>query len=314
MTSRLAGLTGATLETAPSVCQTCVWWQSRGNREPEKRKWIERAEEEWGAWGTVYRDDDGRVLGSMQYGPAALPARRRPARRAALRRRRARHVRVPAHRHAAVGRAVALPRRDRRGPRQGRARARGVRVPLPGGTSAAERFLVHRTVFPRDFLADFGFRTVRSAGRIELARLELGGLQPVEEGAREKVLTRGAGGLHAGARAGAAGRRLAVGARARRDAPTSSSAIWIALSAAPLRRLSQTRKSARPFSTVGSARTRPTSTSSMPTRRRGRAPLDPEAGRFAQDPLGVRGRERLSVSTQTAPRGRRRPGRERTSR
>ena len=72
MTSRLAGLTVATLETAPSVCQTCVWWQSRGNREPEKRKWIERAEEEWGAWGTVYRDDDGRVLRSMQYGPAGL--------------------------------------------------------------------------------------------------------------------------------------------------------------------------------------------------------------------------------------------------
>ena len=72
MTSRLAGLTGATLETAPSVCQACVWWQSRGTREPEKRKWIERAEEEWGAWGTVYRDDDGRVLGSMQYRPSSL--------------------------------------------------------------------------------------------------------------------------------------------------------------------------------------------------------------------------------------------------
>jgi len=47
---------------------------------------------------------------------------------------------------------------------------------------------VHRTVFPGDFLADFGFRTVRSAGRIELARLDLGGLQPVVEGTREKVL------------------------------------------------------------------------------------------------------------------------------
>jgi hypothetical protein len=56
------------------------------------------------------------------------------------------------------------------------------------GTSAEERFLVHRTVFPRDFLADFGFRTVRAVGRIELARLDLGGLQPVEEGPRAKVL------------------------------------------------------------------------------------------------------------------------------
>ena len=72
MTSRLAGLTGATLETTPAVCQSCVWWQTRGNREPEKRKWVERAESEWGAWGTIYRDDDGRVLGSMQYGPSQL--------------------------------------------------------------------------------------------------------------------------------------------------------------------------------------------------------------------------------------------------
>ena len=45
-----------------------------------------------------------------------------------------------------------------------------------------ERFLVHRTVFPSDFLADFGFRTVRTRGRVELARLELGGLIPVHEG------------------------------------------------------------------------------------------------------------------------------------
>ncbi len=48
---------------------------------------------------------------------------------------------------------------------------------------------MHRTVFPQDFLADFGFLTVRSVGRIELARLELGGLQPVAEGTREKVLS-----------------------------------------------------------------------------------------------------------------------------
>ena len=30
--------------------------------------------------------------------------------------------------------------------------------------------------------------TIRSSGRIELARLDLGGLQPVEEGTRDKVL------------------------------------------------------------------------------------------------------------------------------
>ena len=67
-------------------------------------------------------------------------------------------------------------------------RSRRSRTATGKGRPPADRFLVHRTVFPRDFLADFGFRTVRSAGRIELARLDLGGLQPVEEGAREKVL------------------------------------------------------------------------------------------------------------------------------
>ena len=56
------------------------------------------------------------------------------------------------------------------------------------GESTYERFLVHRTVFPNDFLADFGFRTVRMQGRVELARLELAGLQPVAEGRRAKVL------------------------------------------------------------------------------------------------------------------------------
>ncbi len=47
---------------------------------------------------------------------------------------------------------------------------------------------MHKTVFPADFLEDFGFRIVRSVGRVGLARLELGGLQPVLEGRREKVL------------------------------------------------------------------------------------------------------------------------------
>jgi hypothetical protein len=58
----------------------------------------------------------------------------------------------------------------------------------PEGETSYERFEVHRTVFPRDFLADFGFRTLRVQGRVELCRLELGGLQPVLEGKRAEVL------------------------------------------------------------------------------------------------------------------------------
>jgi hypothetical protein len=60
----------------------------------------------------------------------------------------------------------------------------------PEGSTPAERFLVHRTVFPSDFLADFGFVTVRAEGRVELARLELGGLVPVAEGGLAKAWRR----------------------------------------------------------------------------------------------------------------------------
>ena len=70
----------------------------------------------------------------------------------------------------------------------GEARDRGVKAietfgyRYAEGASSYERFLVHRTVFPSDFLADFGFRAVRWEGEVCLARLELAGLQPVEEG------------------------------------------------------------------------------------------------------------------------------------
>ena len=189
MTTRLAGLTGATLETAPAVCQSCVWWQSRGNREPEKRKWVERAEGEWGAWGTIYRDDDGRVLGSMQYGPAHLFPRAAdlPA--------------GPPSDDAVLVTCAYLLSESQPWVEQslflaaiGEAREKGATAleafayRYREGTAPADRFLVHRTVFPADFLADFGFRPIRSSGRVDLARLDLGGLQPVAEGAREKVL------------------------------------------------------------------------------------------------------------------------------
>jgi hypothetical protein len=60
----------------------------------------------------------------------------------------------------------------------------------PEGESAYERFLVHRTIFPSDFLADFGFYPVRWEGRVTLARLELGGLQPLPEGVTAKTWRR----------------------------------------------------------------------------------------------------------------------------
>jgi hypothetical protein len=189
MPPRVAGLTGATLVTAPSVCHDCVWWQARPGRSADKQRWIERTEEAWGAWGTVYYDDDGRLLGSMQHGPAELFPRA---------------VELPAgppSQDAVLVTCAYLV--DPSSPwviqslflaAIGEARDKGARAletfayRYPEGETNYERFHVHKTIFPRDFLSDLGFLTVRAQGRVELVRLELGGLQPVAEGTREKVL------------------------------------------------------------------------------------------------------------------------------
>jgi len=187
--SRLAGLTKLTLETAPSVCHDCIWWQSRGRRSIDKDRWMERIELETGAFGTVYYDGGGRVLGSMQYGPSgAFP----------------RAYELPGG--PRFGDAIIVTCAyvvDQSSPwvlqslflaAIGEARDRGARgleafsYRYAEGESSYERFRVHKTVFPQDFLADFGFQVLRAAGRVGLSRLELGGLQPVVEGKREKVL------------------------------------------------------------------------------------------------------------------------------
>ena len=157
--------------------------------ESSKERWIEKTEDDWGAWGALYHDDDGRLLGSIQYGPAVLFPRadELPA--------------GPPSDDAVLVTCVYLVSSASPWVEQslflaaiGEARDKGARAletfafRYPEGESTYERFLVHKTVFPRDFLADFGFQTVRSQGRVELVRLELGGLVPVVEGKRSKVL------------------------------------------------------------------------------------------------------------------------------
>ena len=61
--SRLTGLTGLDLETAPSVCHACVWWQSRGRVRGRQGALDDPVEEEFGAFGTVYYGDEGRRSG-----------------------------------------------------------------------------------------------------------------------------------------------------------------------------------------------------------------------------------------------------------
>jgi hypothetical protein len=185
---RVTGLTGLTLEDTPAVCQGCVWWQTR-SRVVDKPKWIEKAESDWGPWGTVYYDNDGRVLGSMQYGPAELFPRAAdlPA--------------GPPSPDAVLVTCAYLVDSSSPWVMQslflaaiGDARDRGAKAletfayEYTEGESQYERFHVHKTIFPTDFLADFGFGIVRRAGFVGLARLEFGGLVPVAEGKRAQVL------------------------------------------------------------------------------------------------------------------------------
>jgi len=182
MTTRVRGLTGATLPSAPTVCHDCVFWQSKVGKGASKRKWIEKAEDDWGAWGTLYVDDDGRVLGSMQYGPAELFPRADdlpagpPSDDAVL----VTCAYLVEGSAQWVMQSLFLSAIADVKDRGGKA-LEAFAYRYPEGESAEERFLVHRTVFPNDFLADFGFRTRRRLGRVELARLEVGGLQPVPE-------------------------------------------------------------------------------------------------------------------------------------
>jgi len=185
---RVTGLTGITLRDAPFVCHECIWWQTREGRSLDKRKWIERAETDWGAWGTVYYETDGRVLGSMQYGPSELfpRAAELPA--------------GPPSDDAVLVTCAYLVAQSSPWVMQslflaaiGDAKDRGAKAletfayRYAEGESQHERFQVHKTIFPADFLADFGFQTLRSAGFVELVRLELGGLLPVAESRRNRL-------------------------------------------------------------------------------------------------------------------------------
>src|SRR5206468_1812653 len=162
---------------------------------------IAGTEEEWGAWGTVYYDDDARVLGSMQYGPSDLfpRASELPA--------------GPPSHDAVLVTCAYLTDPTKPWVMQslfltaiGEARDRGARAleafayHYPEGSPSYDRFHVHKTIFPRDFLSDFGFQTMRIQRRVEhqlgdLDRVQRGTLVQVVAGEeeREAVLRRAVG-------------------------------------------------------------------------------------------------------------------------
>ena len=189
MAYRLTPVTGANVVQAPPVCVGCVFWQSRGDRSAAKGKWAERIEGNWGPWGTLYHGDGDRLLGFVQYGPSAhfprafeLPAGPPSADAVLITCAYLVDLTAPWVLQSLFLSVI------------GEARDKGLKAietfgyRYADGESPYERFLVHRTVFPADFLADFGFHPLRWDGEVALARLELGGLQPVEEGKTARAL------------------------------------------------------------------------------------------------------------------------------
>jgi hypothetical protein len=180
---RLHPVTAASIAHAPPPCVGCVFWQSRGTKAAAKGKWAERIEDDWGAWGMLYVGDEERLLGFIQYGPAGQFPRAWEV-----------PTGPPSDDAVLITCAYLV---DPNSPwvmqslflsAIGDARDKGAKAVetfgyrYPEGTSPYERFLVHRTIFPSDFLADFGFYPLRWEGEVALARLEVGGLQPAAEG------------------------------------------------------------------------------------------------------------------------------------
>jgi hypothetical protein len=179
--SEVQHLTGATDRLRPPVCQGCAWWQQdpRARSETDKERWIPEIEDRFGSWGKLYLDGE-RHIGSLQYGPAqffprgdTLPAGP-PSGDAVIVT--CSYLSDPSSPWALQSLFLAClgESKDR-----GAAAVEAFAYVYDQREDFAARFLHHRTIFPRDFLADLGFRTLRVDGRVELMRLELGGLLEV---------------------------------------------------------------------------------------------------------------------------------------
>ena len=189
---RVAHLTGATISDAPQCCVGCTWWQQRpGGRPPEKKRWMEDVQEQFGPWGKLYLDG-GRLIAFLQYGPSAAFERARdlPAGPAS-----ADAVLITCSFLVEVGSPWALqslvPGMHRRGPRRRPRRDRGVRLPLRGGRGVRRALPAPPDGIPARLPQRLRLPHLRTSGRIELMRLELGGIVPVadDQTALEKAWT-----------------------------------------------------------------------------------------------------------------------------
>ena len=209
MTSRLAGLTGATLETAPvRLPRLRLVAERAATARPRSESGSSAPRRSGARGGRCTATTTGACSArcstarrrSSRAPPICPPARRRTtpssSRAPTCSPTRSRGSSSRSSSRRSARRATRARARSRHSPT---AIARGRR---PRSASSSTAPSSRTTSSPTS-----AFATLRTSGRIELARLELGGLQPVEEGTREKVLAR-AGGVRARASARSAPRRL----------------------------------------------------------------------------------------------------------
>ena len=171
---------------APPPCVDCVFWQSpRGGR--RRRSAGPSGSRRTGAPGARSTSADGDRLARLRPVRAGSPL---PAGERAARRARRRHDAVLVtcaylvDLSAPVGAAEPLPRGHRRGARPGHQGDRDLRLPLSGGRERLRALPRPPDGLPVRLPRRLRLRRRRWEGDVALARLELGGLQPVEDGSR----------------------------------------------------------------------------------------------------------------------------------
>ncbi len=189
MVFRLKNLNRSTRELAPGACSDCAWWQGfdDGWDQPEQaEQWARQAEETLGGWGKLALAD-GRLLGLIQFGPATIFPRVSQL--------------CPGPRTGdPVFFTCSMVTSEADEPARKSLMLAALADLQQLETGTAEAFCYKEPgkdmpghLFDREFLRGCGFRPVRSAGNVQLMRLELGGLQPskpLRHSTRHRILER----------------------------------------------------------------------------------------------------------------------------
>ena len=189
MVFRLENLNRSTRELVPGVCRDCAWWQGfdDGWDQPEQAEdWERRAEESLGGWGKLALAD-GRLLGLIQFGPAALFPR-------------VSRLRPGPQTGDPVFFTCSMVTSEADEPARKSLMLAALADLLQMETETAEAFCYKKPgsdqpghLFDREFLRSCGFHPVRSSHNVQLMRLEFGGLQPskpLRHRTRHRILER----------------------------------------------------------------------------------------------------------------------------